>query len=127
MQAIPVQAESWHRWEDMPREAVTPQLERRLIWGTRIMAAQVFLQKGCVVPRHAHVHEQITYVLQGALHFRIGANGDREQIVAAGEVLVLPSNLPHEAVALEESVVMDMFSPPREDWISHTDEYLRNR
>jgi quercetin dioxygenase-like cupin family protein len=125
MQAIQKTTETWYKWEEMEREAVTPQLERKLVWGERLMVAQVFLKKGCVVPRHAHVHEQISYVMQGALHFRLGADGEREQIVRAGEVLVLPSHLPHEAVALEESIVTDVFSPPREDWIARTDDYLR--
>ena len=125
MNTIAAKTESWHRWADQEREAVTPTLGRKLIWGERLMVAQVFLEKGCVVPRHSHVHEQISYIVEGALHFRMGADGEREQIVRAGEVLVLPSNVPHEAVALEESFVVDMFSPPREDWIARTDDYLR--
>ncbi len=125
MQSTEQKQESCYRWDDMERESVTPDLERRLVWGERLMAAQVFLKKGCVVPRHSHVHEQLSYVVQGALHFRLGAGGERERVVRAGEILVLPSNLPHEAVVLEESIVIDMFSPPREDWIAKTDDYLR--
>jgi quercetin dioxygenase-like cupin family protein len=125
MHTIPAKLESFHRWADQEREAVTATLSRKLIWGERVMVAQVFLEKGCIVPRHAHVHEQISYLVEGALHFRLGENGEREQIVSAGEVLVLPSNLPHEAVALEQSFVLDLFSPPRQDWIERTDAYLR--
>jgi quercetin dioxygenase-like cupin family protein len=86
------------------------------------MVARVLLKKGCVVPLHSHHNEQVTYILEGTLKF--GLN-DEEIIVRAGEVLCIPPNVPHEAVALEDTVDLDIFTPPREDWIGKTDAYLR--
>jgi quercetin dioxygenase-like cupin family protein len=91
------------------------------------MLAHVYLDKGCVVPRHSHENEQFTYIIEGALRFKLGANGEREQIVRAGEVLHIPSHLPHEAEALEDTLDMDIFAPPREDWLAGTDAYLREK
>jgi quercetin dioxygenase-like cupin family protein len=114
-----------YRWDDMPKERVSSTLERRLISGERVMLAQVSLQKGCVVPRHQHVHEQFTYVIEGALRFSIGDEQGDKLAVGAGEVLHLPSNVWHEAAVLQDSLVLDVFSPPREDWLQKTDAYLR--
>ena len=116
---------TWFRWNDMPIEQVNDQLGRRLITGDRMMLAHVYLKKGCVVPRHSHENEQLTYILEGALRFRIGENGEDELTVAAGEVLHIPSNVPHEAEALEDTLDVDIFSPPRMDWLEKTDGYLR--
>jgi quercetin dioxygenase-like cupin family protein len=116
-----------YRWDDMPREPVTEQLSRRLITGDRMMLAHVYLQKGCIVPRHSHENEQITYILDGALHFWIGENGEEEVTVRAGEVLHIPSNVPHKAEALEDTLDVDIFSPPRQDWLDKTDDYLRQK
>lgn len=114
-----------HRWESMPREKVTDRLERRLVWGERMMLAHVYLRKGCIVPAHSHDNEQITYILEGALRFWLGEDGREEVTVRAGEVLVIPSNLRHKAEALEDTLDVDVFSPPRQDWIDKTDAYLR--
>lgn len=116
---------TWHRWEEMPRERVNRTLERRLITGDRIMLTHVYLEKGSVVPRHAHENEQITYVLEGALRFWIGDEGAQVFDVRAGEVLCIPSGVPHKAEALEDTLDVDIFSPPRQDWLDKTDEYLR--
>ena len=116
---------TWYRWEDLPREEVNDRLSRRLITGDRIMLTHVYLKKGCVVPKHSHENEQLTYILEGALRFRVGEDGAEEIVVCAGEVLHLPSNLPHEAHALEDTLDVDVFSPPREDWLNKTDAYLR--
>ena len=116
---------TWHRWEEMPRERVNQTLERRLITGDRIMLTHVYLEKGSVVPRHAHENEQITYVLEGALRFWIGDEGAQVFDVRAGEVLCIPSNVPHKAEALEDTLDVDIFSPPRQDWLDKTDDYLR--
>jgi quercetin dioxygenase-like cupin family protein len=89
------------------------------------MIAHVRLKKGDEVPTHSHENEQITYILEGALHFWLGPQGDREVTVRAGEVLVIPSNLEHRAVALEETLDVDVFNPPRQDWLDGTDAYLR--
>ncbi len=114
-------------WDEMPKEALNPLLDRRLITGERMMLAQIFLKKGCVVPLHSHDNEQLTYVLEGALKFKLGEDRSREVIVRAGEVLHLPSNLPHEAEALEDTLDVDVFCPPRQDWLDKTDTYLRDQ
>jgi quercetin dioxygenase-like cupin family protein len=115
------------RWEDLQWETVNARLDRRLITGERIMLAHVRLRTGCVVPRHQHENEQFTYIIQGALHFRIGPQGEEEVTVRAGEVLHLPSNVWHEATALEDTLDMDIFAPPRADWLAKTDAYLRDK
>jgi len=112
-------------WRDVESEEVTPMLRRRLITGERVMLAEVRLSKGCPVPRHQHVHEQLTHVLKGALRFWTGDDDAEELVLREGEVLHLPSNVWHRAEALEDSVVLDVFSPPREDWLSKSDAYLR--
>lgn len=114
-----------YRWEDMPKESVTESLDRRLITAERMMLAHVYLKKGCVVPQHSHENEQLTYILEGALHFWIGEDGSEEVTVRAGEVLVIPSHVLHKAEALEDTLDVDIFSPPRQDWLDKTDDYLR--
>lgn len=116
-----------HRWEDLPRERLNSLLERRLITGTNMMIAHVYLEKGCIVPRHSHHNEQITYVLEGALKFLLGEAQDEEVIVRAGEVLTIPPHLPHSAEALEDTLDVDIFNPPREDWLDGSDSYLRGQ
>ena len=115
------------RWDDIPKEKVTDLLDRRLVTGERIMLAHVYLKKGCLVPRHSHENEQFTYVLEGALQFWLGADEKEERVVRSGEVLTIPSNLPHKALALEDTLDVDIFSPPRQDWLAGTDGYLRGR
>lgn len=115
-----------YRWDDMPKERVSDSLQRRLITGDRMMLAHVYLDKGCIVPQHSHENEQLTYILEGALHFWIGED-EEEVTVRAGEVLVIPSNVLHKAKALEDTLDIDIFSPPRQDWIDKTDEYLREK
>ena len=117
---------TWYRWDQVPREELNERLARRLITGDRVMLAHVYLKKGCVVPRHAHENEQFTYILEGALRFLVGEDG-REMVVRAGEVLHLPGNVPHEALALEDTLDVDVFYPPREDWLNKTDAYLRKK
>jgi quercetin dioxygenase-like cupin family protein len=111
-------------WDDLPWEKVTDTISRRLVTSERMMMAQVFLKKGAVVPRHHHENEQLTYILEGALRFWIGEDGSREVVVRAGEVLVLPANVPHKAEALEDTLDLDVFSPPRQDWLDGTDSYF---
>ena len=118
---------TFYRWEDMPRERVSGLLERRLITADRMMLGHIYLEKGCIVPKHSHENEQITYVLEGALHFWIGEDGAKELTVRAGEVLVIPSGVPHKAKALEDTLDVDIFSPPRQDWLDKTDAYLRQK
>jgi quercetin dioxygenase-like cupin family protein len=116
---------TFYRWDDMPKEKVTDLLERRLITGDRMMLAHVYLKKGSIVPKHQHENEQLTYVLEGALHFWIGDAGTDEITIRAGEVLHIPSNVWHKAEALEDTLDVDIFSPPRADWLAKTDDYLR--
>jgi quercetin dioxygenase-like cupin family protein len=116
---------SFYRWNDMKKEHVSDMLERRLITGDRVMLAHVYLKKGCIVPKHSHENEQLTYILEGALKFWIGEEQKEEVVVRAGEVLLIPSNVPHKAEALEETLDVDVFSPPRQDWLAKTDDYLR--
>jgi quercetin dioxygenase-like cupin family protein len=116
---------SFYRWDSMKKERVSDMLERRLITGDRMMLAHVYLKKGCIVPKHSHENEQLTYIVEGALKFKIGDDGAQEIVVSAGEVLLIPSNVPHMAEALEETLDVDIFSPPRQDWLDKKDDYLR--
>jgi unsaturated pyranuronate lyase len=114
-----------YRWEDLPAEQLKKGLSRKLITGERMMIAHVYFTSGEEVPRHSHENEQLTYILSGALRFWFGAQDEEEITVRAGEVVVIPSHLPHRAVALEDTLDVDVFSPPREDWLAGTDAYLR--
>lgn len=116
---------AFYRWDDIPLETVTPMLDRKLITGERMMLAQVFLKKGCIVPEHRHENEQLTYILSGALRLWVGENLEDAYDVHAGEVLFIPSNVLHKAEALEDTLDVDVFSPPRQDWLNKTDDYLR--
>jgi quercetin dioxygenase-like cupin family protein len=116
---------TFYRWTDMPKEHVNPQFSRRLITGDRMMLAHVYLKKGFVVPRHQHENEQLTYILEGALHFWIGEDEKQEIVVRAGEVLHIPSMVWHKAEAIEDTLDVDIFDPPRADWLAKTDAYLR--
>lgn len=110
-------------FEKIPLEHLNPLIDRQFVYGERAMLARVLLRKGAVVPEHSHENEQITYILEGALRFRMG-NG-QVITVSAGEVLVIPSQMPHQAEALADTVDLDIFTPPRADWIAGTDAYLR--
>jgi quercetin dioxygenase-like cupin family protein len=118
------------KWDEIPRETVTDDISRRLFTGERMMLAQVYLDKGAIVPWHSHENEQLTWILSGALRFLIGHEGSddvKEVVVSEGEVLFIPSNLPHRAEALEDTVDVDIFSPPRQDWLQGTDNYFQER
>jgi quercetin dioxygenase-like cupin family protein len=121
----PMSSVSFFRWSDLPEERLSPLLGRKLITGSRMMLAHVYLKKGCIVPKHNHENEQLTYILEGALRFSIGEDGSETIDVRAGEVLHIPSNVWHQAEALEDTLDVDVFSPPRQDWIDKTDAYLR--
>jgi quercetin dioxygenase-like cupin family protein len=111
----------------MPKEFVVDGIERRIINGDRMMLSHVYLKKGAIVPKHSHENEQITYILSGVLRFWLGEDGSEVVDVRAGEVLHIPSNIPHKAEALEETLDVDVFSPPRQDWLDKTDNYFRQR
>ena len=112
----------YQTWESVPLEVMSDMISRKIISGDKAMVAQVFLKKGAVVPEHHHESEQITYILEGALRFEIEG---KEVVVRKGEVLSIPSNVPHRAVAMEDTLDLDIFSPIRVDWLTRNDEYLR--
>lgn len=120
-------AVTFHRWADMPKERVTDQISRRLVTGQGMMLAHVYLAKGAIVPKHQHHNEQLTYILEGALRFWIGDDESQVIDVRAGEVLHIPSNVWHKAEALEDTLDVDVFNPPREDWLNHTDSYFHQK
>jgi quercetin dioxygenase-like cupin family protein len=113
---------SLYSWDEVPEERLREDISRKIISGKRVMAAHVYLKKGAVVPPHSHESEQITYILEGLLELTLPGGAFR---VEKGQVLVIPSNVEHSAVALEDTLDMDIFSPIREDWLTGEDHYLR--
>jgi len=111
-------------WSTVELEDLNPLLQRQFVVGGEVMLARVLMKKGCIVPEHSHHNEQITYILEGALKFWIDG---KVIVVKAGEVLTIPPHMPHKAEALEETIDLDVFNPPREDWINKTDQYLRGQ
>jgi quercetin dioxygenase-like cupin family protein len=109
-------------WHTIPLEDLNPLLQRQFVVGQEIMVARVLLKKGCIVPEHSHHNEQFTYILDGALKFWIDG---KVIVVRAGEVLCIPAHMPHKAEAVEDTVDLDVFTPPRADWINKSDQYLR--
>ncbi len=109
-------------WASVKKEILNDKLWRKVVSGEKVMVAQLWLFKDCLVPLHHHESEQISLVLQGALKFELEG---REVMVCAGEVLVIPSNVPHSALAMEDTIGIDLFSPIRHDWLDGTDSYLR--
>lgn len=114
-------------WSAIEPEQLNPLLTRQFVSGSEAMVSRLVLTKGCIVPRHSHPNEQISTIVSGALKFLLGEdeNDLREEIIRAGELLVIPGNLPHSAEALEDTVNIDIFAPPRQDWLNKTDSYLR--
>ena len=113
---------NYSSWEVVPLESMSDVISRRVFSGERGMIAQVFLKKDAVVPLHSHESEQITWIMEGALKFELDA---REVVVRKGELLLIPSNMPHRAVALEDTIDIDIFAPIRQDWLDKDDRYLR--
>jgi quercetin dioxygenase-like cupin family protein len=114
-----------HQWANIEREQLAPGIARRYMYGDNIMVAQILLDKGAVVPKHAHMNEQISNVISGRLEFRFGEDGSDIRVAGPGETVVIPGHLPHEVAALEDAVAVDLFSPPRQDWIDGTDDYFK--
>lgn len=112
-----------HSWNTVELEQLNPNLARQCIHTEKITLARIVLKKGCVVPEHHHESEQFSHVVEGELRFYIGG---REIVVHAGEVITIPSNVPHRAVAFADTLEFDVFTPPRQDWINKDDAYLRN-
>jgi quercetin dioxygenase-like cupin family protein len=110
------------RWHDEPVEQLSEQIGRQVLHTEGMTIARIVLGAGARVPRHQHVNEQVANVLEGRLRFVIG---DEEEIVASGESVAIPANVPHEVEALAASVVLDVFAPVREDWVRGDDAYLR--
>ena len=114
-----------YRWDELPHEQLSPLIGRRLINGDEMMIAQVYIAKGGIVPKHSHANEQLTYILEGRLRFWLGEDESEVVDVGAREVLHIPANLPHKAEALEDTLDVDVFHPPRQDWLDGSDAYLR--
>jgi quercetin dioxygenase-like cupin family protein len=115
-----------YRWDDLPREELNPLIGRRVITGDQMMIAHIYLAQGAIVPKHSHENEQLTYVLDGRMRFWFGDDEAEVVEVAAGEVLHIPSHLPHKAEALVDTLDVDVFHPPRQDWLDGSDAYLRD-
>jgi quercetin dioxygenase-like cupin family protein len=111
-----------YHWNEINKERLNPLLERQVIHGERMTVARIFLEKGVLVPSHAHENEQISLVAEGKLLFHIDGE---EQVAGPGTVVVIPPNSPHFVQALEDSLAIDLFSPVREDWRRGDDAYLR--
>jgi len=109
-------------WKNMEIEQLNEKLSRQMISGENATISQLLLKKGAVVPRHSHTNEQYSWIISGALRFVFD---DREILVGSGEILLIPANVAHSAVALEDTVDVDIFAPRREDWIRKEDSYLR--
>ncbi len=119
-------------WSTVKLEVLTPLLSRRVLTAEKTMIAQVYLKKGAIVKAHEHHNEQVTYILEGGLRFWLGENADKAPNapyvdVLAGEVLLIPGNLRHQAEALEDTLDLDVFNPPREDWLNGSDAYIREQ
>lgn len=112
-------------WDEVPQEQVNPSMKRQIITGEKMMIARMNFKDGFVVPLHHHVHEQITQVLTGSMRFWFGENKEQVMDLHAGDVVVIPSNVPHEALMIGEVIEIDSWSPPREDWLDGSDHYLR--
>jgi len=113
-------------WDDIKLETVNASMKRRIVTGERMTVARIYFKDGFLVPQHSHDHEQITQVISGTLRFSFGEDRSEVFDVGPGGVVVIPSNLPHEALAIGEVEEMDMWSPRRDDWLDGTDDYLRN-
>ena len=111
-----------YEWDQVKKEQMNPLFTRQVIHGKTMTVARLDIRKGCSVPEHSHHNEQLTYILDGALKFWIDG---KEIVVNAGEVLCIPAHMPHKAEALVDTVDLDIFNPPRADWINKTDQYLR--
>lgn len=115
------------RWEDIELDQMAGGITRRFVTSDKLMIAQITLPNGSFVPAHRHANEQVTYMITGALRFLFGEEQDEEVVVRAGEVLFIPGDLLHSAEALEDTFEIDVFNPPRADWIDGSDAYLRGQ
>jgi quercetin dioxygenase-like cupin family protein len=109
-------------WDTVKKEILNDKMSRRVVSGEKLMVAKIYVSKGCLVPVHHHESEQISIILQGAMKYEVEG---RELMACAGEVLVIPSNVPHGSLATKDTIAFDVFSPIRHDWLDGTDDYLR--
>ncbi len=112
-------------WDSIPAEIVNPSMSRQIVWGDKLMIARIVFKDGFLVPMHFHMHEQVTQVISGQMRFWFGENKDQTMLLGPGDVIVIPSNLPHEALMIGDVVEVDTWAPPRQDWLDKTDAYLR--
>ncbi len=112
-------------WADVPVEEVTPKMQRKLIYGEKVMIAKMKFKDGFLVPLHSHENEQVTQVLSGTIRFWFGANKEETFDMHAGDTVVIPANVPHEALMIGEVEEIDTWTPIRKDWLDGTDNYLR--
>ena len=112
-------------WDQVELETVNPQMQRRIVTGERLTIARIYFKDGFRVPLHSHEHEQVTQVISGVLRFWLGANREKTLDLGPGDVIVIPSNVPHEALCIGDVEEMDTWSPRRDDWLNKTDDYLR--
>jgi unsaturated pyranuronate lyase len=122
LEEAPLSALEKSSWNTMEIEQLNDKLSRQMISGENATISQLLLKKGASVPRHSHMNEQYSWILSGALKFVFD---DREILVGEGEILLIPANVAHSAVALEDTVDVDIFAPRREDWLRKDDSYLR--
>ncbi len=113
-------------WDDVELESVNPSMQRQIVTGERMTVARIWFTDGYLVRQHSHDQEQITQVVAGRMRFRLGSERTEVVDVAPGEVIVIPSNLPHEALCIGNVEEIDMWSPRRDDWLDKTDDYLRD-
>ena len=112
-------------WAEVEEEQVNPSMKRRMVYGENIMVTKMRFKDGFVVPLHHHENEQVTEVISGTIRFWFGADKEQTMDLHAGETVVIPPNLPHEALMVGDVEETDTFSPPRQDWIDGSDDYLR--
>lgn len=112
-------------WNQVPSEEVNPSMKRKIVSGEKLMIARMNFKDGFLVPLHHHVHEQVTQVVSGKMRFWFGANKEQTMDLDPGDVIVIPSNLPHEALMIGDVEEIDTWAPPRQDWLDGSDHYLR--
>jgi quercetin dioxygenase-like cupin family protein len=114
------------QWDEVELETVNPHMQRRIVTGDRLTVARIYFKDGFLVPMHSHEQEQVTQVISGAMRFTIGEDRGETVDLGPGDVIVIPSNVPHEALCIGDVEEMDTWSPRRDDWLNKTDDYLRS-
>ncbi len=112
-------------WAAVPTETVNDSMKRRIVTGEKLMIARMNFKDGFLVSLHSHMHEQVTQVVSGRMRFWFGANKEKTMDLGPGDVVVIPSDLPHEALMIGDVEEIDTWAPPRQDWLDGSDHYLR--